>query len=57
VRQVNEPAPSLQNDALTPQLNNYLDAIIQRCLAKEPAARYQDAISLQNDIARLMTAV
>jgi Tol biopolymer transport system component len=42
---------------LNPALPRELDRIIRRCLAKDPARRYQSAIDLRNDLEELLQQV
>src|SRR5580765_6927145 len=43
--------------AVNPRVAPELDRVIRRCLAKDPARRYQSAIDLRNDLEELAQAV
>jgi serine/threonine protein kinase/class 3 adenylate cyclase len=48
-----EPAPSLKQ--LRPEISEATASVVEKCLAKNPDARYADAAELLGDVERLLT--
>jgi len=55
IQHVTAPVPHLPDDVRATRLGTMLDAIVQRCLEKDPAARFPSAAQLArmfDDLAR-----
>jgi len=54
VQQISEPIPSLKDFDVKFPRENELDALVQRCLAKDPASRVPSALVLQQEVESLI---